>query len=50
MTLHTATAHKPRRRTHEDDELTHPLLGDQPTLQLIQRRDDSGTLLQELRV
>lgn len=42
MTLHAATAHKPRRRTIEENELTHPLLGDQPTLQLIQRRDDSG--------
>ena len=43
MTLHAATAHKPRRRTNnEDDELTHPLLGDQPTLQLIQPRDGAG--------
>lgn len=42
MTLHAATAHKPRRRTDADDELTHPLLGDQPTLQLIQPRE-SGT-------
>lgn len=39
MTLHAATAHKPRRRTDADDELTHPLLGDQPTLQLIQPRE-----------
>ena len=30
---------KPRRRTNDEDDLTHPLLGDQPTLQLIQPRD-----------
>ena len=34
---------KPRRRT--DDELTHPLLGDQPTLQLLTPRDEVGTSL-----
>lgn len=32
---------KPRRRTVED-ELTHPLLGDQPTLQLLTPRDEVG--------
>ena len=34
---------KPRRR-NADDELTHPLLGDQPTLQLLTPRDEVGPL------
>ncbi|KAK9807603.1 hypothetical protein WJX72_003876 [[Myrmecia] bisecta] len=36
--------HKPRRRTTatEDDELSHPLLGDQPTLQLMAPRNEVG--------
>ena len=34
---------KPRRRTgNEVDELQHPLLGDQPTLQLLPPRDAVG--------
>lgn len=34
---------KPRRRTNADlDELQHPLLGDQPTLQLMQPKDATG--------
>ena len=35
------TKGKPRRRTQDADDLTHPLLGDSPTLQLIQPRDGS---------
>ena len=34
-------SNKPRRRT-VDDELTHPLLGDLPTLQLLTPRDEVG--------
>ena len=37
-------AGKPRRRT-QNDELTHPLLGDQPTLQLLPSRDEVGQSL-----
>lgn len=34
---------KPRRRSgNDDDELRHPLLGDQPTLQLLPPRDAVG--------
>ena len=34
---------KPRRRTNADlDELQHPLLGDQPTLQLMAPKDATG--------
>ena len=36
-------SNKPRRRT-VDDELTHPLLGDLPTLQLLTPRDEVGAL------
>ena len=36
---------KPRRRTNADlDELQHPLLGDQPTLQLMAPKDATGGL------
>ena len=36
---------KPRRRTNADlDELQHPLLGDQPTLQLMAPKDATGKL------
>ena len=34
---------KPRRRTNAElDELQHPLLGDQPTLQLMAPKDATG--------
>ena len=34
---------KPRRRTgNDEDELRHPLLGDEPTLQLLPPRDAVG--------
>ena len=37
---------KPRRRTNADlDELQHPLLGDQPTLQLMTPKDATGARL-----
>lgn len=41
--LSLGAGNKPRRRT-QNDELTHPLLGDQPTLQLLPSRNEVGTL------
>ncbi|KAL0018721.1 hypothetical protein WJX79_000318, partial [Trebouxia sp. C0005] len=39
--LHPELVSKPRRRTGDpDNELTHPLLGDEPTLQLMPNRND----------
>jgi hypothetical protein len=45
-TAATAAPQKPRRRTgNELEELQHPLLGDQPTLQLLPPRDAVGAAL-----
>ena len=39
--MHPELVSKPRRRTGDpDNELTHPLLGDEPTLQLMPNRND----------
>ena len=41
--MHPQLISKPRRRTggvDPDNELTHPLLGDEPTLQLMPNPDD----------
>ena len=48
MQLGTPGGRKPRRRTGTDlDELSHPLLGDEPTLQLLPDRSEvAGALLQ----
>ena len=49
--MNSMGSNKPRRRT-VDDELTHPLLGDVPTLQLLTPRDEVGAprALQQLSV
>ena len=41
LAMHPELVSKPRRRTGDpDNDLTHPLLGDEPTLQLMPNPDD----------